>query len=104
MPLHTLDLDPLQLAYHAGRLRLSVISRAEFKFPPGVQLHQFDVAEALATGTLWVGHARVCRIDIRISLNDRPLDSESNIRILEAIGSRIIGTNVGAFFFTPSIH
>lgn len=98
MPLHTLDLDPLQLEYPSGQLRLAVNARAEFKVPLDVASPGVDWAAALASGILWVGHARACRIDIQISLDDRPLNSERRAQILWPLGSRVLGTGVGAIF------
>lgn len=104
MSLQTLDLDPLHLTYHVGRLRLSANSSAEFKLPPDAAPHQVDLAKALASGSLWVGHARVCRVDIYISLNDRPLNAETHDRVVESLGYRILGANVGAVFFITSFY
>lgn len=100
MPLKILELDPLHLSYPPDNLRLSVKSSAVFKFPDGmrVSLPELDIAKALISGSIWVGHARVCPIDIYISYNDKPLDAANRPRVLESLGSRILDSNVGGDF------
>lgn len=101
MPLQALDLDPLHLTYPAEQLKLSVVSRAGFNFPSDVALHPLDWSKFLVSGNLWVGSPRVCRIDIRFSLNGTSLDSENRASILEPLGSRICDAKAGEVYGSP---
>jgi hypothetical protein len=106
MPLKILELDQLHLTYPLEKLRLSVKSSAVFRLPAGmhVSLPELDIAKALISGSIWVGHARVCPIDIHISFNDKQLDASNRARILEPLGSRILNANVGGDFLIADFY
>lgn len=102
MPLKTLHLDPLHLTYPAEMVGLSITSTAEFRLPSEmrVSLDETGVTSALKSGTLWVGNDKACRMDIKISFNNRPLDGVTRARVLEPLGHHILGANVGRIFRT----
>jgi hypothetical protein len=102
MPLKTLHLDPLHLTYPAEMTGLSIKSTAEFRLHSDmrVSLDETDVTTALKSGILWVGNDRACRVDIKISFNNRPLDGVTRARVLGPLGYHILDANVGKIFLT----
>lgn len=102
MAARVVNLGQMDISQLHGNLRLTVAAMGAFTVPlPYSDLDDGELIAALASGDVWVTRGAACQVKIRISLNGDPINKNSHLEVLEAIGIHFRDAHVSLSCLLP---